>query len=103
MVVDFAAENPEGGKAYTEAQLADIRSKVKEGDLTPVLRAYEQEMKSPIVRAVTGNLIQALLIQIQKTKVDVEVAIGGIDSLLKSQELLFGFVGVARAEANNAS
>lgn len=95
MVVDFAVENPDGGRAYTEAEIAEIKIKVKEGDLTPVLRAYEQEMKSPIVRAITGNLIRALLIQIQKTKVDVEVAIGGIDSLLKSQELLFGFVGVA--------
>lgn len=95
MVVDFAVENPENGRAYNETEIAAIRAKVKEGDLTPVLRAYEQEMKSPIVRAVTGNLIRALLIQIQKTKVDVEVAIGGIDSLLKSQELLFGFVGVA--------
>jgi len=35
------------------------------------------------------------LIQIQKTKVDVEVAMNGIDSILKSQELLFGMVGIA--------
>ena len=44
--------------------------------------------------AVRGNLIRALLIQIQKTKVDVEVAMGGIDSLLKSQELLIGFISL---------
>ncbi|KAI6861670.1 hypothetical protein KC318_g20597 [Hortaea werneckii] len=44
--------------------------------------------------SLRGNLIRALLIQIQKTKVDVEVAMGGIDSLLKSQELVFGFVGL---------
>ena len=43
---------------------------------------------------VRGNLIRALLIQIQKTKVDIEVAMGGIDALLKSQELVFGFVGL---------
>jgi nuclear-control-of-ATPase protein 2 len=40
---------------------------------------------------VRGDLVRALLIQIQKTKVDVEIAIGGIDALLKSQELVFGF------------
>ena len=34
------------------------------------------------------------MIQVQKTKVDVEVAMGGIDSLLKSQELVFGFVSL---------
>jgi nuclear-control-of-ATPase protein 2 len=37
-------------------------------------------------------LIRALLIELKKTKVDVEIAMGGIDSMLKSQELLFGFV-----------
>ena len=95
MVVDFAVEHPDNGTKYTEPQIAEIRAKVKEGDLTPVLKAYEREMQSPIKNAVMGDLIRTLLIQIQKTKVDVEVAIGGIDSLLKSQELLFGFVGIA--------
>lgn len=95
MVVDFAIEHPENNTKYTDAQIIDIRSKVKEGDLTPVLKAYEREMQSPIKNAVMGDLVRTLLIQIQKTKVDVEVAIGGIDSLLKSQELLFGFVGIA--------
>lgn len=93
MVVDFAIQNPENG-SITESQVADIKAKVREGDLTPVLKAYEKDLKKPFMGAVRGNLIQALLIQIQKTKVDVEVAIGGIDSLLKSQELVFGFVGL---------
>lgn len=95
MVIDFAIEHPENGTKYTEPEIAAIRLKVKEGDLTPVLKAYEREMQSPIKNAVMGDLVRTLLIQVQKTKVDVEVAIGGIDSLLKSQELLFGFVGIA--------
>jgi nuclear-control-of-ATPase protein 2 len=95
MVIDFAVQHPEDGKNFTEAQVAEIKAKVKEGDLTPVLKAYEREMQSPIKNAIMGDLIRTLLIQVQKTKVDVEVAIGGIDSILKSQELLFGFVGIA--------
>lgn len=95
MVVDFAVDHPENGTAYTEAQVADIRANVKQGDLTPVLRAYERDLAKPFMGTVRGDLIRALLIQVQKTKVDVEVAIGGIDALLKSQELLFGFVGIA--------
>lgn len=90
MVVDFAVDNPEG-RALNETQIAEIRSKVQEGDLTPVLMAYERELKSPLYGSVRGNLIRTLLIQIQKTKVDVEVAMGGIDNLLKSQELVFGY------------
>ena len=98
MVVDFAVDNPGNatntGSPLTETEIADIRAKVREGDLTPVLRAYEKDLASPLKGAVTGNLIRALLIQVQKTKVDVEVAMGGIDALLKSQELVFGFVGL---------
>ena len=96
MVVDFATDNPNttSGAPLTEAEIADVRVKVKEGDLTPVLRAYEKDLRRPFVGTVRGDLIRALLIQIQKTKVDVEVAVGGIDNLLKSQELVFGFVGL---------
>ncbi|KAF1974744.1 NCA2-domain-containing protein [Bimuria novae-zelandiae CBS 107.79] len=93
MVVDFAVQNPEG-PALNDTQIADIRAKVREGDLTPVLRAYEKDIQSPVKGAIMGNLASALLIQVQKTKVDVEVAMSGIDSILKSQELLFGFIGL---------
>lgn len=98
MVVDFAIDNPANitgsGSSLTETEVASLRAKVREGDLTPVLKAYEKDLTSPLMGAVRGNLIRALLIQIQKTKVDVEVAIGGIDSLLKSQELLIGFISL---------
>jgi nuclear control of ATPase protein 2 len=93
MVVDFAIAHPDG-PALNETQIGEMRARVREGDLTPVLRAYEKDLQSPVWGAVRGNLISALLIQIQKTKVDVEVAMSGIDSILKSQELLFGFIGL---------
>jgi nuclear-control-of-ATPase protein 2 len=89
MVVDFVRDAPENG-TMSEAQLQDVRLKIREGDLTPVLKAYERDMQKPVLGALRGNLIRALLIQVQKTKVDVEVAMGGIDTLLKSQELVFG-------------
>lgn len=97
MVIDFAMDKPHfavEGSSISEAQLAEIRIKVAEGDVTPVLRAYEKDLKSPFVGAVRGDLVRSLLIQVQKTKVDLEVAMTGIDSLLKSQELVFGFVGL---------
>ena len=97
MVVDFAIDKPHfavENATLSEAQIADIRSKVAEGDVTPVLRAYEKDLKSPLMGAVRGDLVRSLLIQVQKTKVDLEVAMTGIDSLLKSQELVFGLVGL---------
>lgn len=98
MVVEFTLDNPSvavGSPNVTDLQIADIRAKVREGDVTPILKAYEKGLRRPFVGAVSGDLVRSLLIQVQKTKVDLEVAISGIDSLLKSQELLFGFVGLA--------
>lgn len=97
MVVDFARDKPHFTgveSSLTEADISAIRTKVGEGDVTPVLRAYEQDLKSPFKGAVRGDLVRSLLIQVQKTKVDLEVAISGIDALLRSQELVFGFVGL---------
>lgn len=94
MVMDFVAERPpkESGIPYTPDAIEVIRQGVREGDLTPVLKAYERDLQRPFVGAVRGDLVTALLIQIQKTKVDVEIAISGINSLLKSQELVFAYV-----------
>lgn len=97
MVVDFALDKSTavtGTSSISETQVAEIRAKVREGDLTSVLRAYEKDIRSPLKGTVRGDLVRTLLIQVQKTKVDVEVAMSGIDSLLRSQELVFGFVGL---------
>lgn len=84
---------------YTPEQIESLRQQIQQGDLTPVLQVYENDIKSPIRSAVTGTLIRGLLIQVQKLKVDVDFALSGIDKLLRSQELTFGFVGVAPALA----
>ena len=89
MVVDFSVDHARAGHAYDDAALADLKAKVREGNLTTVLAVYEQDLRRPFRGTVRGDLIRALLIQIQKTKVDVEVALRGIDNLLKSQELVF--------------
>ncbi|KAI1006298.1 hypothetical protein K3495_g1924 [Podosphaera aphanis] len=98
MVVEFAIDNPHfvEGKNTTldQTQISDIRVKVREGDLTPVLRAYEKDLRSPLIGTFRGDLVRTLLIQVQKTKVDVEIALSGIDALLKSQELVFGIMGL---------
>lgn len=91
MVIDFVRDRPDPSQStFTAEDTAAISNAVKEGDLTPVLKAYERDLRAPFSGTVRGDLVRALLIQIQKTKVDVEVAISGIDSLLKSQELVFG-------------
>lgn len=43
MVIDFARDNPNTstGLPLTDSELSAVRTKVREGDLTPVLKAYE--------------------------------------------------------------
>jgi len=80
---------------YNDVQLAALSEQVRQGDLTPVLKVYEEDIKSPLRSAISGTLVRSLLIQVQKAKVDLDQALSGIDKLLKSQELTFAFVGVA--------
>ncbi|OJJ46330.1 hypothetical protein ASPZODRAFT_151893 [Penicilliopsis zonata CBS 506.65] len=94
MVVDFIRDRPGLQDGALVADTDTLMLRVKEGDLTPVLRAYERDLRAPFSGAIRGDLVRALLIQIQKTKVDVEIAMSGINALLKSQELVFGFVGL---------
>ncbi|EPY50465.1 Nca2 [Schizosaccharomyces cryophilus OY26] len=89
MVLDFVRDT-----STSAIDLDLVRAQVHDGDLTPVLQAYEHDLKTPLKTAITGNLIRTLLIQLQKTKVDVEVTLSGIDRLLKSQQLVFATVGI---------
>ncbi|CAK5280399.1 unnamed protein product [Mycena citricolor] len=82
---------------YNSTQLAELSAKIRVGDLTPVLRLYEEDIKSPVKSALTGTLLRSMFIQVQKAKVDIDQALAGIDKLLKSQELTFAFVGLAPA------
>lgn len=85
--------------SYTSDQLAALSTQVRSGDLTPILRIYEDDIRSPLKSAVSGTLLRSVFIQVQKAKVDIDQALAGIDKLLKSQELTFAFVGVAPAFA----
>ncbi|KAI9318761.1 ATP synthase regulation protein NCA2-domain-containing protein [Dichotomocladium elegans] len=91
MVIHFAQDHFH----LTGAEAEQLAMKVREGDLSLVLKAYEQEIKSPVRNAIAGDLIRTLLIQVQKTKVDVDLALNALDKLLKSNELNFAFLAVA--------
>ncbi|KAI0822022.1 NCA2-domain-containing protein [Trametes gibbosa] len=84
---------------YEQPELAALSRQVQMGDLTAVMRIYEEDIKNPMRSAVQGTLLRSLFIQLQKAKVDINQALSGIDKLLKSQELTFAFVGVAPALA----
>ncbi|TFK27725.1 NCA2-domain-containing protein [Coprinopsis marcescibilis] len=82
---------------YDDAQLEVLKQQVNQGDLTPLMQLYENDIRSPLKSALAGTLVRGILVQVQKAKVDIDQALTGIDKLLKSQELTFAFVGVAPA------
>ncbi|KAJ2337347.1 Nuclear control of ATPase protein 2 [Coemansia sp. RSA 2671] len=66
-----------------------VRQRVENGDLSDVMRVYAREVQQPFRNAVFGDLVQAMLIQVQKVKVDVGQTMAALDKLLKSNELNF--------------
>jgi nuclear-control-of-ATPase protein 2 len=91
MVAEFARDHYK----LPENQVNSLIKNVREGDMSLILKAYENEIKHPLKNAIQGDLIQTLLIQVQKTKVDVDLAMAALDKLLKSNELNFAFLAVA--------
>ena len=74
--------------------IASIQKEVKDGDLTVIMRPYEESIKTPLRSLVSGDMIRLMLIQIQKTKTDAAIAMQALDKLLRSNELNFAFLAV---------
>ncbi|CEP10749.1 hypothetical protein [Parasitella parasitica] len=91
MVVGFAKDNLH----MSENELSRLAEDIREGDMSVLLKEYEKEIKNPLRNAIVGDLLQTILIQVQKTKVDVDLAMSALDKLLKSNELNFAFLAVA--------
>jgi nuclear-control-of-ATPase protein 2 len=88
MVTDYAKDT----LMITPERLDEIHERLKKGDLSIVMTHYEQDMKTPLLNLLSGNLLRVLLIQVQKTKVDLEVAMNSVDKLLKANELNFALL-----------
>ncbi|KAJ1939377.1 Nuclear control of ATPase protein 2, partial [Linderina macrospora] len=82
MVVRFASR-------FGNSDAAAIRQRVVDGDLSDVMSVYAREMQQPFRNVLFGDLVQAMLIQVQKVKVDVGQTMAALDKLLKSNELNF--------------
>jgi nuclear-control-of-ATPase protein 2 len=91
MVIDYALDS----KEITSSEINQLQESVKSGDLTIVMNNYEKDLKNPIKSIIIGDMLRNIMIQIQKTKVDGSLALNGVDQILKSQELVFGFVAAS--------
>ncbi|AET37474.1 Nca2p Ecym_1227 [Eremothecium cymbalariae DBVPG len=93
MIIDFVKEHEDGNTIDTDVLLKQVEF----GNLTQFMEIYEAQLKKPVKNILTGDLIRALLIQIQKGKVDGSIAVHGIDQILQSQQLVFGIVSISPA------
>ena len=92
MVISYSTDFNPGDTSLTEKEARDL---VLRGDMSLLMSGYETDIKKPYKALLKGSLLRAILIQIQKAKVDGEVAINGIDKMLKSQQLVFGVVSIS--------
>ncbi|KAK4535594.1 hypothetical protein CDCA_CDCA05G1619 [Cyanidium caldarium] len=84
MVTDFTRETYRNASAE-ERRAAE--SQAARGDLAPVMQVYERQLRNPVVNMLAGDVIRALLIQVQKLKVDVEEEMVVVDALVRANEL----------------
>lgn len=57
-----------------------------------VMSRYEQELVNPVKNLVSGELARALLIQVQKLKLDVEMAMLDLNKILRANEINFAIL-----------
>jgi nuclear-control-of-ATPase protein 2 len=90
MAVDYARDN----QLLSTMELQELPIKVREGDLSLIMHAYEYNMRSPVKNMVGGDMLRLILIQVQKAKVDLGTAMQALDKLLRANQLNFAFLAV---------
>ncbi|GAB2239383.1 hypothetical protein Droror1_Dr00025296 [Drosera rotundifolia] len=65
--------------------------------LEVVMARYEKELMHPIQNLLGGELARALLIQVQKLKLDIETAMLELDQILKANEINFAILAALPA------
>jgi hypothetical protein len=88
MVTAFAKDE----LSMSADQLEVLKQSVHEGDISVVLKSFESDIKTPIKAMVAGSMLRTVFIQIQKTKVDVEMAMSALDKIMRANELTFHLI-----------
>lgn len=101
MEAQTVRESQESLQRMLEAFVAKNEIPVHEavdGELMPlVMKRYEQELMQPIKNLFAGALVQMLLIQIQKLKVETESALMQMDQILLTNQINFALMAATPA------
>jgi len=88
MVVDYLTTiHPDTFK--DSENLNDVYQTALDGDLSMIMEDYARAVKSPIQQLLFGELMQMVLIQVHKLKVDAEKGVVVMDQLMRANELNF--------------
>jgi hypothetical protein len=90
--INAAAE----GISATE-YLNKLPARAKGLDMSIVMTAYSTEVEQPLKNSLFGTIVEGLLIQIQKVKVDVEESLVTLDQLLRANEINFNMLATLPA------
>jgi len=88
MVVEYMEKmHPED--IATSEEYREVCKQASEGNLSLIIDDYAESIKSPIKNSLFGNLLQLVLIQVHKLKVDAEKGVVVMDQLMRANELNF--------------
>src|SRR3990167_2473092 len=79
--------------------LAEINIKALDGDVSMIISDYTESIRSPLREALFGPLLQLVLIQVHKLKVDAEKTVVVMDKLMRANELNFQILTLLPAVA----
>lgn len=84
----------------TQTKGIKVASTASEQELMKmVMSRYEQELVNPVKNLLGGELARALLIQVQKLKLDVEMAVLDLNQILRANEINFAILAFLPAFA----
>jgi ATP synthase regulation protein NCA2 len=87
MCVDFVRDT--AAQPLDAERLAVVAQQAHLGDIAPVMQQYEQVLGGSLLSYVSARFVRSLAIQVQCEKLSIERALFALDSLLRSNELLF--------------
>ncbi|OIT23017.1 PREDICTED: protein DGS1, mitochondrial-like isoform X2 [Nicotiana attenuata] len=86
-------------RAFTEQSKGEkpLQNATDQKMLEIVMARYEKELMHPIQNLFSGELARALLIQVQKLKLDIEEAMLELDQILRANEINFAILAALPA------
>jgi len=77
--------------------LNELPQRAASEDMSIVMDVYTEDIKRPLKSILYGNLLEGLLIQIQKVKIDGQAAMVTLDQLLRANEITFELLTIIPA------